>query len=76
MAESGPRQRLAASPEVVTALYPHQQEALAWMVRRENSNALPPFWGPRVADAGGRLTYVSQVGRSSWGAGVESTCGL
>ncbi|EFN54350.1 hypothetical protein CHLNCDRAFT_135608 [Chlorella variabilis] len=61
MAESGPRQRLAASPEVVTALYPHQQEALAWMVRRENSNALPPFWGPRVADAGGRLTYVSQL---------------
>ena len=30
--------------EVVSGLYPHQAAALAWMVERENSNALPPFW--------------------------------
>ena len=25
-------------------MYPHQKEALAWMLHRENSNSLPPFW--------------------------------
>ena len=31
--------------EVVTSpMYAHQKEALAWLVSRENSNALPPFW--------------------------------
>ena len=29
---------------VTSPLYPHQKEALAWLVQRENSNALPPFW--------------------------------
>jgi hypothetical protein len=46
---------LAASKEVAlmepgrritTPLLRHQQEALAWMVGRENSGALPPFWQP------------------------------
>lgn len=38
-------------------------QALAWMVHRENSNCLPPFWEPRVVRPGAALTYVSQVGR-------------
>ena len=37
--------RMATPSETITApLYPHQKEALAWMLHRENSNALPPFW--------------------------------
>lgn len=38
-----------------------QQEALAFMCQRENSNGLPPFWEPRLSQAGGPLTYVSTV---------------
>ncbi|XP_010181283.1 PREDICTED: helicase-like transcription factor, partial [Mesitornis unicolor] len=35
-------------PEAVgTLLLPHQKQALAWMVSRENSNDLPPFWEER-----------------------------
>ncbi|NXT77050.1 HLTF factor, partial [Zapornia atra] len=32
---------------VGTVLLPHQKQALAWMVSRENSNDLPPFWEER-----------------------------
>ncbi|XP_054022731.1 helicase-like transcription factor [Dryobates pubescens] len=32
---------------VGTPLLPHQKQALAWMVSRENSNDLPPFWEER-----------------------------
>ncbi|NXD83000.1 HLTF factor, partial [Halcyon senegalensis] len=32
---------------VATLLLPHQKQALAWMVSRENSNNLPPFWEER-----------------------------
>ncbi|XP_054241735.1 helicase-like transcription factor [Indicator indicator] len=32
---------------VGTPLLPHQKQALAWMVSRENSNHLPPFWEER-----------------------------
>ena len=46
--EEGPRQLMPAAAEILAPLYPHQQEALAWMVDRENINALPPFWAPLV----------------------------
>ncbi|XP_061861855.1 helicase-like transcription factor isoform X2 [Colius striatus] len=32
---------------VGTLLLPHQKQALAWMVSRENNNDLPPFWEER-----------------------------
>ncbi|NXE54631.1 HLTF factor, partial [Casuarius casuarius] len=32
---------------VGTLLLPHQKQALAWMVSRENSDDLPPFWEER-----------------------------
>ncbi|XP_071609062.1 helicase-like transcription factor isoform X3 [Heliangelus exortis] len=32
---------------VGTLLLPHQKQALAWMVSRENSSDLPPFWEQR-----------------------------
>lgn len=46
ISEDGPRALMPAAPEIVKPLYPHQQEALAWMVNRENTSALPPFWEP------------------------------
>lgn len=45
--------RMLPSPEVVSQLFPHQQEALAWMIGRENSNALPPFWQQQQHRGGG-----------------------
>ncbi|KAG1327714.1 SWI/SNF-related matrix-associated actin-dependent regulator of chromatin subfamily A member 3-like 1 [Cocos nucifera] len=32
---------------VVSELYAHQKEGLGWLVRRENSSELPPFWEDR-----------------------------
>lgn len=28
-------------------MLPHQKQALAWMISRENSKELPPFWEQR-----------------------------
>ncbi|OWK06174.1 HLTF, partial [Cervus elaphus hippelaphus] len=36
---------------IETPLLPHQKQALAWMVSRENSEELPPFWEQRRASA-------------------------
>jgi hypothetical protein len=44
MAETTEVATMEASEKIVTPLLQHQQEALAWMVHRENSGALPPFW--------------------------------
>ncbi|XP_010013263.1 PREDICTED: helicase-like transcription factor, partial [Nestor notabilis] len=38
---------LEGAEAVATLLLPHQKQALAWMVSRENSNDLPPFWEER-----------------------------
>ncbi|KAM4693493.1 helicase-like transcription factor [Discoglossus pictus] len=35
------------SQAVGTQLLPHQKQALAWMISRENSKELPPFWEQR-----------------------------
>nr|KAF6378326.1 helicase like transcription factor [Myotis myotis] len=32
---------------IETSLLPHQKQALAWMISRENSKELPPFWEQR-----------------------------
>lgn len=42
--EKSERRALEPSSIVTSPLYPHQKEALAWLVARENTNALPPFW--------------------------------
>jgi hypothetical protein len=55
LAEGAEVQRMAPPVATIrTPLLPHQQEALAWMVRRENSGRLPPFWQARPAAAGVR----------------------
>ncbi|KFP82457.1 Helicase-like transcription factor, partial [Apaloderma vittatum] len=38
---------MEAAEAVGTLLLPHQRQALAWMVSRENSKDLPPFWEQR-----------------------------
>ena len=44
--EGGAVASMDACDTITTPLLPHQKEALAWMMQRENSNALPPFWEP------------------------------
>ncbi|XP_013925523.1 PREDICTED: helicase-like transcription factor [Thamnophis sirtalis] len=38
---------MEAAKAVMTPLLPHQKQALAWMILRENNNDLPPFWEER-----------------------------
>ncbi|ETE68105.1 Helicase-like transcription factor [Ophiophagus hannah] len=38
---------MEAAKAVLTPLLPHQKQALAWMILRENNNDLPPFWEER-----------------------------
>ncbi|XP_040205021.1 helicase-like transcription factor isoform X2 [Rana temporaria] len=45
--EDDKTRELDPSKAVETSLLPHQKQALAWMVSRENSKELPPFWEQR-----------------------------
>ncbi|XP_043926554.1 helicase-like transcription factor [Protopterus annectens] len=45
--EDDKTQEMEPADAVVTPLLPHQKQALAWMVSRENSKDLPPFWEQR-----------------------------
>ncbi|XP_062069293.1 helicase-like transcription factor isoform X2 [Lepus europaeus] len=42
--EDDKTQEMEPAEAVETPLLPHQKQALAWMVSRENSKELPPFW--------------------------------
>ncbi|XP_069927732.1 helicase-like transcription factor isoform X6 [Oryctolagus cuniculus] len=42
--EDDKTQEMEPAEAVETPLLPHQKQALAWMVSRENSRELPPFW--------------------------------
>lgn len=57
-ASSGAKPQMDAADEVLTQLFPHQREALAWMISRENSNGLPPFWQASRTPAG--LLYTNR----------------
>ncbi|XP_029070346.1 helicase-like transcription factor isoform X4 [Monodon monoceros] len=45
--EDDKTQEMEPAEAVETPLLPHQKQALAWMVSRENSKELPPFWEQR-----------------------------
>ncbi|XP_006895634.1 PREDICTED: helicase-like transcription factor [Elephantulus edwardii] len=45
--EDDKTQEMEPAEAVETPLLPHQKQALAWMVSRENSEELPPFWEQR-----------------------------
>ncbi|MEE6500961.1 hypothetical protein FKM82_004011 [Ascaphus truei] len=45
--EDDKTRELEPAETVGTPLLPHQKQALAWMVSRENSEELPPFWEQR-----------------------------
>uniref|UniRef100_A0A4W3I2F1 Helicase like transcription factor n=1 Tax=Callorhinchus milii TaxID=7868 RepID=A0A4W3I2F1_CALMI len=51
------------APAVRTALLPHQKQALAWMVTRENNWELPPFWELRGGLYHNLLTNFTQSQR-------------
>ena len=40
-------------------LFPHQKQALAWMIARENSKQLPPFWKEETIN--GRPGYFNSA---------------
>ncbi|XP_061492992.1 helicase-like transcription factor [Rhineura floridana] len=45
--EDDKTREVEAAEAVVTPLLPHQKQALAWMISRENNKELPPFWEER-----------------------------
>lgn len=42
--EADKQKVMEPSNVITTGLFPHQKQALAWMVSRENTDELPPFW--------------------------------
>ncbi|EPY79050.1 helicase-like transcription factor [Camelus ferus] len=48
---------------VETPLLPHQKQALAWMISRENSEELPPFWEQRSDVYYNTITNFSEKDR-------------
>uniref|UniRef100_A0A8D2Q7B0 Helicase like transcription factor n=1 Tax=Varanus komodoensis TaxID=61221 RepID=A0A8D2Q7B0_VARKO len=45
--EDDKTREVEAAQAVLTPLFPHQKQALAWMISRENNKELPPFWEER-----------------------------
>ncbi|XP_006993878.1 helicase-like transcription factor isoform X1 [Peromyscus maniculatus bairdii] len=45
--EDGKTNEMEPAEGIETPLLPHQKQALAWMISRENSKELPPFWEQR-----------------------------
>ncbi|KAL6067925.1 hypothetical protein STEG23_022541, partial [Scotinomys teguina] len=45
--EDGKTNEMEPAEAIETPLLPHQKQALAWMISRENSKELPPFWEQR-----------------------------
>ncbi|KAJ6669426.1 hypothetical protein lerEdw1_008235 [Lerista edwardsae] len=45
--ENDKTREVEAAETVITPLLPHQKQALAWMISRENNKELPPFWEER-----------------------------
>jgi len=44
---------------IKTILFPHQKQALAWMIARENAKDLPPFWKEQTIN--GRKGYFNSA---------------
>uniref|UniRef100_A0A7S1DN32 PARP-type domain-containing protein n=1 Tax=Hemiselmis andersenii TaxID=464988 RepID=A0A7S1DN32_HEMAN len=53
----------ALQGKLLSPLFPHQQQGVAWMLSREASLSLPPFWS-QVTEAG-TTVYYNQVTKSS-----------
>jgi hypothetical protein len=46
---------------IQTPMYQHQLTALCWMVLRENSNKLPPFWEVKNKRSQSSITYTNTL---------------
>lgn len=73
------------APLIKTPLYPHQREALAWLVERENSKDLPPFWVEQFESRGSRRKFyvnsltnfmTDQKPKPFWGGILADEMGL
>jgi hypothetical protein len=63
-ATAGPRQRMDPGLGLLkTQLLPHQQEALAWMISRENLSGLPPFWTAKRVAGSKDWVFVNSLTR-------------
>lgn len=49
------------SPTISSPMFPHQKEALAWMVQTENASKLPPFWVMQKARGGKDVMYKNTI---------------
>ncbi|KAL5004275.1 hypothetical protein ScPMuIL_017731 [Solemya velum] len=58
-----------ASEAIATHLYPHQKQALRWMIEKENNKTLPPFWEERNGKFFNTVTIFTSAKRP------ESVCG-
>jgi SWI/SNF-related matrix-associated actin-dependent regulator of chromatin subfamily A3 len=52
---------LEPPPVITSRLYPHQQQALAWMVHRESNEVLPPFWELMPQEPGKPVVWANTL---------------
>ncbi|KAG0623190.1 hypothetical protein M758_3G155200 [Ceratodon purpureus] len=58
---AGERCTMEPASTITSAMFPHQKEALAWMVRTENSSSLPPFWNMQKVRGSKDLMYKNTI---------------
>lgn len=58
---AGDRCIMDPSPAITSTMFSHQKEALAWMVRTENSASLPPFWVTQKVRGSKDLMYKNII---------------
>jgi len=58
---AGDRYMMEPSSTIVSSMFSHQKEALAWMVRTENSCSLPPFWSTQKVRGSKDLMYKNII---------------
>jgi hypothetical protein len=55
---------------IQTPMYQHQLTALCWMVLRENSNKLPPFWEVKNKRSQSSITYTNTLTNFTTGGSI------
>ncbi|CAL1531404.1 unnamed protein product, partial [Lymnaea stagnalis] len=69
--EGDKRSETEPADAVGTVLYPHQKQALNWMISKENTDTLPPFWEDHNGRYWNTLTmFTSDVKPSSVHGGI------
>eukprot|EP00290_Baffinella_frigidus_P054014 CAMPEP_0180348846 /NCGR_PEP_ID=MMETSP0989-20121125/5151_1 /TAXON_ID=697907 /ORGANISM="non described non described, Strain CCMP2293" /LENGTH=456 /DNA_ID=CAMNT_0022338125 /DNA_START=151 /DNA_END=1517 /DNA_ORIENTATION=+ len=63
----------AAGRVLKSILLPHQEQGVAWMVKREKSTALPPFW--KEVSEGGARCFFNEITNTSYSAAPPPVSG-